>query len=139
MKLLEELERNGEYTRAAAIAIWNMKIHLAISALKAGSQAPLDKGGDPNLSTVVMALAGFNDRSSLWKDMCRQQRRALNDSYLKAIFAFLTTDNSDYSDILVSGFFDFPENKPVITSGESTCADMRYQRHTALACDRTKT
>ena len=100
-QVLEELESSGDFTRAAALAIFNLKIRRAIQSLTRGAQAPVDAGGDANYNSVAMALAGFNDKSSLWREMCRSLRKQFDDCYLKAIFAFLTCDNNDHHDILV--------------------------------------
>lgn len=102
MKLIEQLESNGEYTRAAALAVFNLRIRRAIECLTDGAKAPIDKGGDPYFNIVAMALSGFNDKNSLWKEISKRLRKQMTDHYLKAIFTFLTCDNEHYQDILVS-------------------------------------
>lgn len=101
--LLNDLESGGQFTRAAMMAVFNLNVRRAIQSLTTGAAAPLDQGGDLSYYTVAMALAGFNDKSSLWKETCRGLCKQLTDCHLKAIFAFLTCDNNDYSEILVSG------------------------------------
>src|SRR5688572_11762932 len=83
VKLIDNLEKMGDYTRAAAIAVFNLRIRRAIQALTLGAKAPLDKGGDPYYSTVVMALSGFNDKNSLWKETCKSLCKQIHDCYLK--------------------------------------------------------
>ncbi|KAI1279513.1 GATOR complex protein MIOS [Halotydeus destructor] len=98
--LIGSLTACGMYTRAAAIAVFNLRLKRAISVLVEGSKASVDANGDPYLSTVAMALSGYSDRSPLWKENCKNLRSQLKDSYLKAIFTFLTCDNNDYDEIL---------------------------------------
>lgn len=89
---IEHLVREGAYTRAAAIAVFNLKVHLAIDIL---CRAPGDTGDDVNLQVVAMALAGFSDDpNSVWKKFCADSNKKLTDPYLKAMFAFLTADNN---------------------------------------------
>lgn len=93
-KFLEQLEKEHAYTRAAAIAVFNLKIRLAIDIL---GRAP-----DSNLNVVAMALSGFSDdKNSIWKQFCAFTKNKLIDPYLKVIFSFLTTENYNYENVLV--------------------------------------
>ena len=59
-------------------------------------------GADSNLSVVAMALSGFtDDKNTLWKEMCGSLRTQLKNPYLRAMFAFLTTDTDNYEEVLV--------------------------------------
>lgn len=50
---------------------------------------------------VAMALAGFCDeRNSLWRQFCQMTLKDLTDPYLRAMFAFLTSEDS-YDLVLV--------------------------------------
>ncbi|XP_076029287.1 GATOR complex protein mio [Oratosquilla oratoria] len=91
------LENSGEYTRAAAVAVFNLHIRQAIQILQRGS----GKGKDPTLNTTAMAMAGFTDeRKALWRDTCINLRAHLVDPYLRAVFAFLTGDADSYDPVL---------------------------------------
>lgn len=97
-KFLEHVERERAYTRAAAIAVFNLKLRLAIDILNRGSESVCGI----NLHVVAMALAGFSeDKNSMWRQFCAQPRAKLNDPYLRALFAFLTAENSNYDSVLV--------------------------------------
>ena len=59
--------------------------------------------GNVSLNAVAMALAGYNEATNhLWRKTCGTQRRQLSSPYLRAIFAFLASDNEYYDDVLVS-------------------------------------
>lgn len=95
----ENLEKQNQYSRAAAIAVFNLKIPLAIEILKRGAE----KTEDNNLYAVAMALAGFTDeKNSMWRKMCSTTKSQLSDPYLRAMFAFLTADNYTYDHVLVN-------------------------------------
>lgn len=99
-KFLEQLEREGAYTRAAAIAVFNLRVQLAIDLL---SRVPDSAGYGSSLNVVAMALAGFSDdSSSVWKQFCSTSKSKLVDPYLKAMFGFLTAENYNYDAVLVS-------------------------------------
>lgn len=95
--LIDYLEKEGNYMRAAAIAVFNMRLQRAIESLTKGA-----KKGDANLSSVAMALSGYTaERSSIWREMCQNLKNQLDDPYMKAMFAFLTCDNdSSFSEII---------------------------------------
>lgn len=96
--LLDSLVLNNvEYERAAAIAIFNLKIGKAIDILS--STAVLQEA--PELGTVAMALSGFTEeRNALWRQTCCDLRRNLSNPYLRAIFSFLASNKEDYKDVL---------------------------------------
>ncbi|XP_053214415.1 GATOR complex protein MIOS-like [Panonychus citri] len=99
--LIENLKAKSQFTRAAAISVFNLKMRKAIECLIAGSAAQVENGGDPNLSTVAMALSGYTgEKNSLWREMCSAFRCELNLPYLKAIFSFLTSETETYEEIL---------------------------------------
>ncbi|KAJ8949341.1 hypothetical protein NQ314_008261 [Rhamnusium bicolor] len=97
-KFVEHLEKEGAYTRAAAIAVFNLKVQLAIDIL---SRAPDNSEYGSSLNVVAMALAGFSDdASSVWRQFCSTSRAKLTDPYLKTMFAFLTAENYNYDSVL---------------------------------------
>lgn len=50
-----------------------------------------------------MALSGYTDeKNSLWREMCSSLRLQLNNPYLCAMFAFLTSESGSYDGVLVS-------------------------------------
>jgi len=64
-----------------------------------------NKPGDLNLNVVAMALSGYTDeKNSLWREMCSTLRLQLNNPYLCAMFAFLTSESGSYDGVLVSKF-----------------------------------
>lgn len=103
-KFLEQVEREQAYTRAAAIAVFNLKLRIAIDILNRGSENICGI----NLHVVAMALAGFSDdKNSMWRQFCAQPKAKLNDPYLRALFAFLTAENYNYDSVLVKLVFLF--------------------------------
>lgn len=99
-KHLEQLEKNQAYTRAAAIAVFNLKLKLAIDILSRSADL---SPSSTNLNIVAMALAGFSDdKNSMWRHFCSSPKAKLSDPYLRAMFAFLTAENYNYNYILVS-------------------------------------
>ncbi|XP_044266200.1 GATOR complex protein MIOS-B [Tribolium madens] len=95
---LEQLEKEGAYTRAAAIAVFSLKIRLAIEIL---SRAPETLVFGLGLNVVAMALAGFtDDKNSVWKQFCSTAKQKLSDPYLKVIFSFLTAENYNFESVL---------------------------------------
>jgi hypothetical protein len=97
-QFLEQLEKEQAYTRAAAIAVFNLKIRLAIDIL---SRAQESGSHSLALNVVAMALAGFtDDKNSVWKQFCTTARHKLSDPYLKVIFSFLTAENYNFESVL---------------------------------------
>ncbi|XP_060561622.1 GATOR complex protein MIOS-like [Ruditapes philippinarum] len=91
------VSENHEYERAAAIALFNLKIGTAISILS-GEEATREK---PVLSMVAMALSGFTEeKNALWRKTCIDLQQTLEHPYLRAMFAFLASDKDSYDDVL---------------------------------------
>lgn len=106
---LEKLQVDGFYSRAAAIAVFNLKLRLAIGILNKGAEAP-NKIDHSNLSVVAMALSGFSDdKSSMWREHCARSRSKLTDPYLRATFAFLTAENENYENVLNESGMDLED------------------------------
>ncbi|XP_014207535.2 GATOR complex protein MIOS-A [Copidosoma floridanum] len=95
---IERLEREGTYSRASAISVFNLGLRQAIEILNRGaSKMSLAS----NLHIVAMALSGFSEeKSSMWRELCLKSRAQLTDPYLRATFAFLTADSDSYENVL---------------------------------------
>lgn len=99
---LESLERDNEYARATAIAVFNLGLQKAVEILERGASRSTRTA---NLSIVAMALSGFSpEKNSMWRENCLKSSSQLFDPYLRAIFAFLTADNESYDNVLVRKF-----------------------------------
>lgn len=100
MSFLDRLEVDGDYPRAAAIAIFNLRLRLAIDILNRGAQVQ-GKMDISHLNIVAMAVSGYSeDRNSMWREMCLTSRAQLTHPYLRATFAFLTADGDSYDNVL---------------------------------------
>ncbi|XP_069700640.1 GATOR2 complex protein MIOS [Periplaneta americana] len=98
---LDRLETEGSYARAAAIAVFNMKLRKAIEILNQGAVSQNKQSLPSNLNIVAMALSGFSDdRSSMWRELCLASRSQLSEPYLRATFAFLTAEADNYENVL---------------------------------------
>ena len=62
MSLVRKLENTGQYERAAAVAVFNLEMRAALQSLERSLQC---EKHNENLSTVAMALAGFNEEKVL--------------------------------------------------------------------------
>ncbi|XP_063159760.1 GATOR2 complex protein MIOS [Candoia aspera] len=92
------LEQEGDWERAAAVALFNLDIRRAIQIMNKGASSGK---GDLNLNVVAMALSGYTDeKNSLWREMCSTLRLQLNNPYLCAMFAFLTSESGSYDGVL---------------------------------------
>ncbi|XP_045877275.1 GATOR complex protein MIOS isoform X3 [Meles meles] len=97
---LNSLVQEGEWERAAAVALFNLDIRRAIQILNEGASS---EKGDLNLNVVAMALSGYTDeKNSLWREMCSTLRLQLNNPYLCVMFAFLTSETGSYDGVLGS-------------------------------------
>ncbi|KAK3108438.1 hypothetical protein FSP39_007962 [Pinctada imbricata] len=99
-KVIYFLQKNNEFTKAAALALFNLEITRAIDILSNSASYSLDDGDNSN-STVAMALAGYTEeRQTLWRKTCTSLLRTLEDPYLRAMFIFLAGDRENFDDIL---------------------------------------
>ncbi|ELK12535.1 WD repeat-containing protein mio [Pteropus alecto] len=95
---LNSLVQEGEWARAAAVALFNLDIRRAIQILNEGASS---EKGDLNLNVVAMALSGYTEeKNSLWREMCSTLRLQLNNPYLCVMFAFLTSETGSYDGVL---------------------------------------
>ncbi|KAJ9588221.1 hypothetical protein L9F63_018385 [Diploptera punctata] len=98
---LDRLEAEGSYARAAAIAVFNLKLKKAIDILNRGAVSQNKQSIPQNLNIVAMALSGYSDdRSSMWRGLCLNSRSQLPEPYLRAAFAFLTAEADNYENVL---------------------------------------
>ncbi|XP_065053231.1 GATOR2 complex protein MIOS-like isoform X2 [Rhopilema esculentum] len=107
---LTKLERAGEYERAAATALFNNQMRLAINILSGRNtrENKSDNGpreGRPSqdspMNLVAMALSGYStEKRSLWREMCGALSPQLKNPYLRAVFAFLTQEDDNFNSIL---------------------------------------
>ncbi|PSN33611.1 WD repeat-containing protein mio [Blattella germanica] len=98
---LDRLEADGSHARAAAIAVFNLKLRKAIEILNRGAVSQNKQSIPSNLNIVAMALSGFSDdRSSMWRELCLASRSQLSEPYLRATFAFLTAEADNYENVL---------------------------------------
>ncbi|XP_075236939.1 GATOR complex protein mio isoform X2 [Lycorma delicatula] len=111
---LDRLQVEGEYSRAAAISVFNLRLRFAIDILNNGAKAQNASNKahsvDPantnlsHLNIVAMALSGYSeDKNSMWRELCVSSRSLLTDPYLRATFAFLTSDSESYEAVLSEG------------------------------------
>lgn len=82
---LEKLQAKGQYARAAAIAVFNLEIKMALQILEKVD----DK--QENFYMVAVALAGFSEEKSgaMWREMVKNVSKKIDHSYFKAMFEFL--------------------------------------------------
>ncbi|OWK06630.1 MIOS, partial [Cervus elaphus hippelaphus] len=101
---LNSLVQEGEWERAAAVALFNLDIRRAIQILNEGASSGK---GDLNLNVVAMALSGYTDeKNSLWREMCSTLRLQLNNPYLCVMFAFLTSEAGSYDGVLLNRYIE---------------------------------
>lgn len=99
--LLERLQADKKFERAAMISVFNLDIRRAIQLLNKGALVYISLGKESNLNIVAMALSGYSeDDNALWGETCRKLRSQLKNPYLRAMFAFLTSENSNYEEVL---------------------------------------
>lgn len=96
---IDRLEQDGEVERAAAVAVFTLRLRRAIQVLNDNADDKDTTSSNRNL--VAMALSGFtDDKNTLWKEMCGPFSTQLGDPYLRAMFAFLVNGSGDYNGIL---------------------------------------
>lgn len=95
-----QISSRQEYTRAALIACFHLKIRLAIDILSKGADSSLESS---NLRMAAIALSGFSfDKSAIWRSQCATAQTQINDPHLRSIFAFLIPDSGSYDKVLVN-------------------------------------
>ncbi|KAM8717529.1 hypothetical protein ACLKA7_004254 [Drosophila subpalustris] len=98
-RFIEELYANKEFSRAAMICVFHLKVLAACNIL---SQAA-DKMRDPSMYRITaIALSSFNaDRcSSTWRNQRSTANMQIQDPHLRAIFSFLTMEKDNFDAVL---------------------------------------
>ena len=96
-RILRSLEKERQYERAAALALFHLDMKRAIKSLKS------DKS-NKNLRLIAMAFAGFDpSKGGLWRDMCVTLQPLFEHPYLRAAFAFLSADSASFLPVLLEG------------------------------------
>ncbi|KAI8967392.1 WD40-repeat-containing domain protein, partial [Mycotypha africana] len=95
-KVLEDLEKNGEYDKAAALALFHNNSERAIKALNSAKEE--DEKGEQQyklMSAVLASYQGGNiSNNDMWRDICESLSNDMKDRpYLKAIFAYISSNN----------------------------------------------
>lgn len=85
----EELCKKKKYTRAAMLAVYHLRIRMAIEILGRGANDIDDDKSALRMSAI--ALAGFS--SGIWKSQCASAQNQIQDPHLRAIFNFLADEN----------------------------------------------
>lgn len=84
----EELCKKKKYTRAAMLAVFHLRIRMAIDILGRGANDMDDDKSSLRMSAI--ALAGFS--SGIWKTQCAAAQKQIQDPHLRAIFNFLADE-----------------------------------------------
>lgn len=102
LQFLDGLCAKQEFTRAAMIACFQLKIRLAIDILSKGADNSVESS---NLRMAAIALSGFSfEKSAIWRSQCATAQKQISDPHLRAMFAFLTPDNGSFDKVLVNSF-----------------------------------
>lgn len=98
-RFADQLFANKEYSRAAMICVFHLKIYHACTILSLAA----DKMKDPSMYRItVIALSSFNaDRcSSSWRNQRSSANMQIQDPHLRAIFSFLTMEKDNFDAVL---------------------------------------
>ncbi|XP_062143196.1 GATOR2 complex protein MIOS [Drosophila sulfurigaster albostrigata] len=98
-RFIEQLYANKEFSRAAMICVFHLKVLAACNIL---SQAA-DMMRDPSMYRITaIALSSFNaDRcSSTWRNQRSTANMQIQDPHLRAIFSFLTMEKDNFDAVL---------------------------------------
>jgi len=100
---LNKLEGKKQFARAAALAVFNLEIRLALQILEKVDEK------EETLQLVAMALAGFSEEKAgqMWRDMVASLVKKLQNPYFRSMFEFLLimvqwngSDQESFSSIL---------------------------------------
>jgi WD repeat-containing protein mio len=86
---IEELCKKKKYTRAAMLAVFHLRIRMAIDILGRGANDIDDEKSSLRISAI--GLAGFSS-AGIWKTQCAQAQQQIQDPHLRAIFNFLSDE-----------------------------------------------
>ncbi|EGC39299.1 hypothetical protein DICPUDRAFT_147940 [Dictyostelium purpureum] len=109
--MLSRLEKNGEYERAAAMAVFHLDIKRAMLVLTNAvfninpktqlnhQNHCITKEREFSLKVLSIALAGFGgdqhnaNANSIWRDACKSTAKSFTDPYLKTCLEFLCSSS----------------------------------------------
>ncbi|XP_017075832.2 LOW QUALITY PROTEIN: GATOR complex protein MIOS [Drosophila eugracilis] len=98
-RFIDQLYANKEYSRAAMICVFHLKIFHACNILSSAA----DNMRDPSMYRItVIALSSFNaDRcSSTWRNQRSSANMQIHDPHLRAVFSFLTMEKDNFDAVL---------------------------------------
>ncbi|EDW64474.1 GATOR2 complex protein MIOS [Drosophila virilis] len=98
-RFIDELYANKEFSRAAMICVFHLKVLTACNILSRAA----DKMRDPSMYRITaIALSSFNaDRcSSTWRNQRSSANMQIQDPHLRAIFSFLTMEADNFDAVL---------------------------------------
>ncbi|CAL1286700.1 unnamed protein product [Larinioides sclopetarius] len=99
-KFIDRLEADGQFSRAATIAVFNVELRKAIRILSKGATSRSYRGS-ADLNAIAMGLAGYTqEKTALWREVSSNLKSNLVDPYLRAMFAFLTSEDDNFEEIL---------------------------------------
>lgn len=122
-QFIEMNEEEFNFSRTAAVLVFNGKLFQAIECLKRASEmadkmsdklAATEKRDTISMNVIALTLSAYitavnqsarDDKAFLWSEMCSTLMSKLKDSYIKAIFTFLSItcfDDNCYDEIIVS-------------------------------------
>lgn len=96
---IQKLCERKEYTRAAMMACFALKVRYAIEILGRGADDVDDKRNELRMSAI--ALSGFNlDKSGIWRAQSASAYKQIIDPHLRAIFSFLASESENFENVL---------------------------------------
>ncbi|XP_030384067.1 GATOR complex protein MIOS [Scaptodrosophila lebanonensis] len=98
-RFVDELYGHKEFSRAAMICVFHLKIFYACNILSTAA----DSMRDPSMYRITaIALSSFNaDRcSSTWRNQRSSANMQIKDPHLRAIFSFLTMEKDNFEAVL---------------------------------------
>ncbi|EDW75817.2 uncharacterized protein Dwil_GK15144 [Drosophila willistoni] len=98
-RFIDQLFANKEFSRAAMICVFHLKILYACNILSSAA----DTMSDPSMYRItVIALSSFNaDRcSTTWRNQRSNANMQIQDPHLRAIFSFLTMEKDNFEGVL---------------------------------------
>jgi len=94
----------GEVSRQATLSVFNLDLATCITTLKKGSEMARARGDHTladSLNMVSLAVSGFSaEGSKLWREVVSSSLAQLPDPALRSLFAFLTAEDDEYTEVL---------------------------------------
>lgn len=104
---VEACKKEANFSRSAAVMVFNGKIEQAIKCLQDASNSISEKANDleesesVSLNVIALALSAYEASSKqkegdlMWKKTCNNLKTKLKNPYIKAIFIFLSMNGND--------------------------------------------